>query len=102
MRASLLGAISFDFCAQCVKSFIKEHFGIDENSPEKKDLVMGFTVSRAPPSSLRSPALRSTPADIVFRRIHLSSLTLARESTRHKIRTSSLWLTRLPRAPTVL
>ncbi|KAL7414909.1 hexokinase-domain-containing protein [Mrakia frigida] len=39
------GAALFDFCAQCVKSFIKEHFGIDEHSEDKKDLVLGFTFS---------------------------------------------------------
>lgn len=36
---------SFDFCAKCVKAFLKEHFGIDDDSEDKKDLVLGFTVS---------------------------------------------------------
>lgn len=57
---------SFDFCAQCVKSFIKEHFGIDENSEDKKDLVLGFTVScalRQTRSASRLPRFRVSFAD---------------------------------------
>jgi hypothetical protein len=44
LPAWLLGGMfRFDFCAVCVKDFLKSHMGIEEGS-DRKDLVLGFTV----------------------------------------------------------